>query len=78
MTTVGLAVGEIEDVAEDAAHRRARGVQDPQRLVWCGHVQHPPLPRQTAMRMSPGTTGAAMEQLAAVYAPGMGQPSGKS
>ena len=30
----GLAVGEIEDVAKDAADRRARCVQDPKRLTF--------------------------------------------
>ena len=33
MAAVGLAVGEIEDVAENAADRRARGVQDTKRLT---------------------------------------------
>ena len=33
MAAVGLAVGEIEDMAENAADRRARGVQDPKRLT---------------------------------------------
>ena len=34
-----LAVGEIEDVANDAPDRRAYGVQDAQRLGRGGHVQ---------------------------------------
>jgi hypothetical protein len=33
MAAVGLAIGEIEDMAENAADRRARGVQDPKRLT---------------------------------------------
>ena len=33
MAAIGLAVGEIEDMAEDAADRRARGVQDAKRLT---------------------------------------------
>ncbi len=33
VAAVGLAVGEIEDVAEDAADRRARRVQDTKRLA---------------------------------------------
>ena len=33
MAAVGLAVGEIEDMAENAADRRARGVQDTKRLT---------------------------------------------
>ena len=36
MATIGLAVGEIEDVAEDAADRSAHGVQDTKRLVGKG------------------------------------------
>ena len=33
MAAIGLAVGEIEDMAEDAADRRARRVQDTKRLT---------------------------------------------
>ncbi len=33
MAAIGLAVGEIEDMAENAADRRARRVQDPKRLT---------------------------------------------
>ena len=33
MAAIDLAVGEVEDVAEDAADRRAHGVQDAKRLV---------------------------------------------
>jgi hypothetical protein len=33
MAAVGLAVGEIEDMSENAADRRARRVQDPKRLT---------------------------------------------
>ena len=33
MAAVGLAVGEIEDVTEDAADRRAHRVQDTKRLI---------------------------------------------
>jgi hypothetical protein len=33
MAAVGLAVGEIEDMAENAADRPARGVQDTKRLT---------------------------------------------
>ena len=33
VAAVGLAVGDVEDMAKNAANRRAHGVQDPQRLV---------------------------------------------
>jgi hypothetical protein len=33
MAAIGLAVGEIEDMAENAADGRARGVQDTKRLT---------------------------------------------
>jgi hypothetical protein len=33
VTAVGLAIGEVEDVAEDSADRRAYRVQDTKRLI---------------------------------------------
>jgi hypothetical protein len=33
VAAVGLTVGEVQDVAEDSADRRAHGVQDTKRLV---------------------------------------------
>src|SRR6266568_4904614 len=33
MTAIDLAVGEVQDVAEDSANRRAHRVQDPKRLL---------------------------------------------
>jgi hypothetical protein len=41
MTAVDLAIGEIEDVAKDAANRRAHGMKNPKRPVcgWC-HALH--------------------------------------
>jgi hypothetical protein len=77
MATVGLAVGEIDDVAEDAAHRCTRRVQDPQRFIRRGHAQNLPSPTRAAIRMQPDRTGAAIRQQTAASAPGMGQPSGK-
>ena len=38
MAAIGLAVGEVEDVAEDAADRRAHRVQDTKRLVGRGRA----------------------------------------
>ena len=34
MAAVGLSVGEIENMPEDAADRRANGMQDAKRLIW--------------------------------------------
>ena len=39
VATVGLTVGEVDDVTENAAHWRAHRVQDAERLVWRGHDQ---------------------------------------
>ena len=55
MAAIGLAVGEIEDVAEDSADRRAHRVQDTKRLI-CnrGHDQNQRSPTST---VSPGLRG---------------------
>ena len=34
VAAVGLSVGEVEDVTEDSADRRAHRVQDTKRLIW--------------------------------------------
>jgi hypothetical protein len=46
MAAIDLAVGEIEDVAEDAADRSTHGVQDTKRLV--GRGGHDQSQRSTA------------------------------
>jgi hypothetical protein len=46
MTAIDLTVGEIEDVAEDAAHGSAHGVQDAERPV--GRGGHDQNQRSTA------------------------------
>jgi hypothetical protein len=46
MATIDLAVGDVEDVAEDAADRSAHGVQDAKRLV--GRGGHDQNQRSTA------------------------------
>jgi len=46
MATIDLAVGEVEDVAEDAADGRTHGVQDSKRLV--GRGGHDQNQRSTA------------------------------
>ena len=51
VAAVGLAVGEIEDMAENAADRRARGVQDAKRLT----VNE----RHDQNQRTPTSTGAA-------------------
>ena len=52
MAAIGLSVGEIEDVAEDAADRRAHRVQDTKRLIFNqGHDQNQRSPTRT---VSPG------------------------
>ena len=55
VAAVGLAVGEVEDVTEDAADRRAHRVQDTKRLIWNrGHDQNQRSPTRT---VSPGPSG---------------------
>ncbi len=55
MAAVGLAVGEVEDVAKDAADGRAHRVQDTKRLVvGHGHGQNQRSPTST---VSPGLIG---------------------
>ena len=39
MTLVGLAIGEVKDVADDPADRRAHGVENAQGMVFCGHLR---------------------------------------
>ena len=52
VAAVGLAVGEIQDVTEDSADRRAHRVQDTKRLIWIsGHDQNQRSPTRT---VSPG------------------------
>ena len=55
MAAVGLAVGEIEDMAENAADRRARGVQDPKRLTV--NERHDQNQRSPTSTVSPGLRG---------------------
>jgi len=52
MAAVGLAVGEIEDMSENAADRRPRRVQDPKRLT----VDE----RHDQNQRAPASTGAAI------------------
>ena len=52
MAAVGLAVGEIEDVTEDAADRRAHRVQDTKRLIWLR--RHDQNQRSPTRMVSPG------------------------
>ena len=52
MAAVGLAVGEIQDMAENAADRRARRVQDPKRLAF--HHGHDQNQRSPISTVSPG------------------------
>jgi len=40
VAAVGLAVGEVDDVTENAAHWRAHRVQDAEGLIWRGHDQN--------------------------------------
>ena len=55
VAAVGLSVGEIEDMAEDSADRRANRVQDTKRLIWnAGHDQNQRSPTST---VSPGLIG---------------------
>ena len=55
VAALGLSIGEIQDVAEDSADRRAHRVQDTKRLVWVGgHDQNQRSPTRT---VSPGPTG---------------------
>ena len=57
MAAIGLAVGEVEDVTEDSADRRAHRVQDAKRLIWNrGHDQNQRSPTRT---VSPGPSGGA-------------------
>ena len=52
VAAVGLSVGEVEDVTEDSADRRAHRVQDTKRLIWNrGHDQNQRSPTRT---VSPG------------------------
>ena len=52
MAAVGLAVGEIEDVADDAADGGARRVQDTERLAF--HHRHDQNQRSPTSTVSPG------------------------
>src|SRR6187551_172141 len=66
MTAVGLAVGEIEDMAENAADRRARGVQDTKRLtVDEGHDQNQRAPASTSAATRHGI-GAGTPRIARI------------
>ena len=55
MAAVGLAVGEIEDVAEDAADGRAHRVQDAKRLTF--NHRHGQNQRSPTSTVSPGLSG---------------------
>ena len=57
MAAVGLAVGEIEDMTEDAADRRARRVQDTKRLAF--DHRHDQNQRSPTSTVSPGLSGGA-------------------
>jgi len=66
MAAVGLAVGEIEDMAENAADRRARGVQDPKRLtIDERHDQNPRTPASTRAATGHGI-GAGTPRIAGI------------
>ena len=55
VAAVGLAVGEVEDMTEDSADRRAHRVQDTKRLIWISrHGQNQRSPTRT---VSPGPSG---------------------
>ena len=55
VAAVGLAVGDVEDMAKDTADRRAYRVQDTKRLIWsAGHDQNQRSPTRT---VSPGLIG---------------------
>ncbi len=55
VATLGLSVGEVEDVADDSADRCAHRVQDTKRLIGnIGHVQNQRSPTRT---VSPGLSG---------------------
>ena len=55
VAALGLSVGEVQDVTEDSADRRAHRVQDTKRLVRVsGHDQNQRSPTRT---VSPGLTG---------------------
>jgi hypothetical protein len=57
MAAVGLAVGEIQDVAEDAADGRAGRVQDTERLafqVLAFQIRHDQNQRSPTSTVSPG------------------------
>ena len=55
VAALGLSVGEVQDVAENSADRRAHGVQDTKRLVGIGgHRQNQRSPTST---VSPGPMG---------------------
>jgi hypothetical protein len=54
VAAVGLSLGEIEDVADDSANRRADRMQDTKRLIrGLRHVQNQRSPART---VSPGLT----------------------
>src|SRR3954452_9794372 len=55
VAAVGLAVGEVEDVAENAANRRAHRVQDTKRLTF--NDRHDQNQRSPTRTVSPGPIG---------------------
>ena len=55
MAAIGLTVGEVEDVPNDAAHRRARRVQDTKRLTF--DYRHGQNQRSPTSTVSPGPIG---------------------
>ena len=55
MAALGLAVGDVENVTKDSAHRGANRVKDAKRSVWRdGHDQNQRSPTRT---VSPGLSG---------------------
>ena len=57
MAAIGLTVGEIQDVPENAADRRARRVQDTKRLTF--NHRHDQNQRSPTSTVSPGPIGGA-------------------
>jgi hypothetical protein len=52
VAAIGLTIGNVEDVTEDSADRRANRVQDTKRLIWfVGHRQNQ---RSLTRTVSPG------------------------
>jgi hypothetical protein len=78
VAALGLSIGEIDDMAENAANRCTRRVQDPQRSSGHVHPQNLPSPAKAAVCTLPDRAGAAIRQRTAARAPDMGEPSGRN